>query len=184
MGDQLSPNFCLWFSMVSLLLESQDHSLSSPLHEFSLHLHLRLPFLLLSTSVLQPPLPPLWSWNIPSTLPPQSLYTCYFLWNIFLSIFSMAAPGHPGLSCPLKIKHSISSRSPNPSPPNHYLLSVSSPFYLLCSILFHSSHSWSGICFENHFFPSLPGKYISSEQQFLPVLYTVVSAESGIVPRK
>lgn len=78
--------------------------------------------------------------EIPSTLPPQSLSTCYFLWNIFLSIFSMAAPGHPGLSCPLKIKHSISSRSPNPSPPNHYSLSISSPFYLLCSILFHSSH--------------------------------------------
>lgn len=102
------PQTFMVFHGFSLLLESQDHSLSSPLHGFSLHLHFRLPFVLLSTSVLQPPLPPLWSWNILSTLPPQSLYACYFLSLEYFSshiLYGCSWSSRPFLSTEDKTQH-------------------------------------------------------------------------------
>lgn len=125
---------------VSLCSSTQADSLSSLLHGFSLHLHFRPPFLPLSTSVLHPPLPPLWSWNIPSSLPPQSIYTCYFLYlECFSShiFYGCSRSSRPFLATEDKTRHLF--LLPNPSPPNHYLLfhhhfTYFVPSYFICHI--------------------------------------------------
>ena len=76
----------------------------------------------------------------PLFLPRAFTLVIFFTWNAFLPTFSMAAPGHPGLSYPLKIKHGISSCSPTPHPQTtmyslfHHHFTYFVPSYFICHI--------------------------------------------------